>query len=69
MARFSLAKSMCNYVSEVMYLHKQFGLALEALSSLGPDMKVCLTFGFLLMLRQSNLAPPSSSSFDHTRHI
>ena len=37
---------------------------------LGPPMKVCLTFGFLGMLRQSNLASrdPSTTQLDITRH-
>ena len=31
----------------------------SCLGFLGPAMKLCLTFGFLWMLRQSNLAPPA----------
>ena len=40
-----------------------------SLGSLGPAIKVCLTFGFLGMLRQSILAPPSVTTFDPTRHL
>ena len=39
----------------------------SCLVSLGPAMKVCPTFGFLGLLRQSNLAL-SSSAFYHTHH-
>ena len=94
---FTSPKSMRNYVSRAVFLHKQFGLAPEAFdsfqvssllraadvtmrtlplhrlpflpqlltqlcqlsssrSSLGPPMRVCLTLGFLSMLRQSSLA-------------
>ena len=97
-ATFRSSKSVRNYESGVLFLHKEPGLAPEALDSfpvsslpyaadltmrslplcqlpiilhlltqlcklstslgsLGPPMKVCLTFGFLAMLRQSNLAP------------
>ena len=34
----------------------------------GLPMKVCLIFGFLGMLRQSNLASPIATHFDPTRH-
>ena len=40
----------------------------SSLGSLGPSTRVCLTFGFLGMLRQSNLAPPSASAFNPTRN-
>ena len=45
--------------------HSQFS---NNLGSLGPAMKVCLTFGFLGMLRQSNLAPSSATAFNLIRH-
>ena len=31
-------------------------------------MKVCLTYGFLGMLRQNNLGPLSANTVDATRH-
>ena len=40
----------------------------SSLGSLGPGLLVCLTFGFFAMFRQSNLAPPSASQLDLTRH-
>ena len=40
-----------------------------SLGSLVPSMRVCLTFGFLGMFRQSNLAPPSASPFESMRHL
>ena len=43
-------------------------LLTPSLGPLGPSMRVCLIFGFLAMLRQSNLAPPSPSAFDPPRH-
>ena len=41
---------------------------LSSLGSLGPSMRLCFIFGFLEMLRQSNLALPSASAFEPTRH-
>ena len=41
----------------------------DILGSLGPAMKVCPTFRFLGMLRQSNLAPPSGNTFNPSRHF
>ena len=40
----------------------------SSLGALGPSMRVCLTFGFFRMLRQSNLAPPCQAQFDPSRH-
>ena len=40
----------------------------HSLGALGPALRVCLTFGFFAMLRQSNLAPPSDTLFDPSRH-
>ena len=106
---FSSPKGVRNYVSVDRFLHKQLGMAPDALDtflvycllraadltmqtpplhcvpilphllmhlcglssylgSLGSAMEVCLTFSFLGMLRQSNLAPSGSSAFDHTCH-
>ena len=36
--------------------------------ALSPVLWVCLTFRFFTMLRQSNLAPPSATQFDHSWH-
>ena len=38
------------------------------LGSLSPALRVCLTFGFFAMLRQSNLAPLSAAQFEPSRH-
>ena len=40
----------------------------SSLGPLDPSVKLCLTFGFFAMLRQSNLAPPSAITFEPTRH-
>ena len=36
----------------------------SSLSALAQAMRVCLTFGFFGMIRQTNLAPASSATFD-----
>ena len=44
-------------------------LLTPSLGPLGLSIWVCITFGFFFaMLRQSNLAPPSPSAFDPSRH-
>ena len=40
----------------------------SSLGSLNPALWVCLSIGFFAMLGQSNLAPPSASQFNLTRH-
>ena len=47
----------------------QLCLLADSLGQLGLPMNVCLNFGFLGMLCQSNLAPRSTRSFDPSRHI
>ena len=39
-----------------------------SLRALGQALWVCLTFGFFIMLRQSNLVPPSAAQFDSSWH-
>ena len=38
------------------------------LGDLGLALRLCLTFGFFAMLRQSNLTPPSAAQFNPSRH-
>ena len=44
-------------------------LLTSSLRELGLALKVCLTFAFFAMLRQSNLAPHSAASFDPSRYM
>ena len=43
-------------------------LLISTLGPLGPSMRVCLTFVFFALLKQSNMAPTSPSAFDSSRH-
>ena len=46
----------------------QLCLLSEGLGTIGVLLKVAMTFAYYGMLRQSNLAPRTSSAFDPTRH-
>ena len=64
----SMSLPRCHHLPILLHLLRWLCLLSSSLRSLGLPMNVCLTFTFMGMLSQSNLAPPSASQFDPTRH-